>query len=178
MDALSDELIPVVRRAFGTTGLQTIPPDVLQRYPIVPADREFLLTVGVPTAQMFELSFNLADRLPLLNDLALERQITTPAELDQFVCLDEHCDLVVGIDFLQNGYVIFLDLTGQSPTRFVNSNVRLFIGFLAHTFLEVDSTNKASLVRVKSWMKRLDPDALSKETWWSIIFEQFEYQLL
>ena len=179
MNITTDYLASRARHAFGDPGLRRLPKPVLDEAGIEALDAEFLQKTGVPREKLFELDFNVADRLPPVRRLAREHGRLVPEGLGDARCLDEHYDLVVAVDVHSGGQVVWLDLCGNESTRFVNSNVRFLVGFLAETVLQIarrpaDVALTAAIAETRAWMTSVDAPAIAGDGWWPIVLEQLE----
>lgn len=178
MDSGTTYLASRVRQALNGSGLRHIPPTITERAGFGQDDSEFLQIVGVPAERLFEIDFNLADRLPSVNGLACEHGLPPPKEFADATCMDEHYDIVVAVDVHGSGHTWLLDLRG-GPRYFINSNIRFFIGSLAEAVLRIGRRPPTASLRdavsdMRAWLSNLDPPALEGDTWWAVVLQQVE----
>src|SRR5215472_931974 len=120
--------------AYSTHELRPLTRAVVAAAGIEESDAEFLCEIGLPRIEQMNISFNLADTLPTLDELISSRKFKVSGSLLQVRCLNEKYDNIIGVD-ITTGTVLWLDLTERIPNCFVNSRVRYLVGFMAECVL-------------------------------------------
>lgn len=101
--------------------------------------------------------------------------------------------LVIGDDFgtsicvrEETGSVFAIDLSGDIPERFVNSDIEKMLSCLATYFENLTALQRVSdedagelVGDIKETLQQIDPPCLNnEENWWSVLLEQTELGLM
>jgi hypothetical protein len=165
----SDTIIKI----WGRESLKRAPVDQANILPVSPAERKFLVEVGLPDVE--QLTFDLSAVTSLKGHEHLKR-IGTDYEAP--ICIDDQ----------QHGCIISFDEEGSIPVRFVNTGVRELATFLTIYKRDWLAQNFGGMPeheaqrRVDAITKEFQSHDLTAlfnpENWWSVILEQMRDGLL
>lgn len=152
-----------------------VPLPLLKNSSLAQSDRDFLVTVGLPTREglLFPF-FKRADQFSVWNSDG-QRYLVMAEEREQKLCLD-----------MEGGKIFLIDARNELPTRFVNSNIESLLEFIKDyeeakgEFLEAtEGKINNILTALHQRFSSKDPQALEdEESWWSVVLEQTEQGLM
>jgi hypothetical protein len=170
---------------FGEESLTRVNPDAVEKLKIPERSKKFLTDIGLPKKKILLCEFDLnLSEFPTIQEYAEKKGVKINSRLQlrrigwdggTQICLSEG-----------NGEVITIDIEGKYPTRFVNSHIETFVGFLALYIDEYCKFNNLSdteldkkAFKLDERFRELDLNAFkSKNTWWSCITEQLKSGML
>ncbi|MBN2590256.1 MAG: SUKH-4 family immunity protein [Sedimentisphaerales bacterium] len=174
-------------KTFGHENLIQANPEAVEKLKIPERSKKFMTEIGLPKENILLCEFDLnLDEFPTVQEYA--RRCGSHIEIDLHlkrigwdggtqICLDES---------QHTGEVITIDIEGKLPTRFVNSNIETFSGFLSLFVADycrfsngTDKELDKKAFKLDLLFRELDPPAFnSQDTWWSCIAQQMKEGLL
>ena len=166
-----DNLIQAINSFWGDS-LKTISPEQIEEFTLSPLNKSILIEIGLPSEDDI-ISFYFDSRI-------------------QECVLDNNRVLIIGDDYgTQIGVslnvdakdaIYSIDISNESPIRFINSDILKLLQFLLlYKKLKssmIESTDEEAITlisKTRDEFAKIDRKALADENnWWSVILEQHE----
>jgi len=174
-------------KTFGQNNLIRANPKAVRKLKIPKRSKKFLIEIGLPKEKILLCEFDLnLDEFPTIQEYAQKNNRSIQCDrLFRRIGYDGGTHICISEEN-ESGEIFVVDLKGELPTAFVNSNIETFAGFLA-LYVEAcrnygEVTESEMIDGAHEFDKKLrdlDPPAFrDEETWWSCITEQLKCGML
>ena len=162
--------------------------EMLEGLKISDQSKKFLLNIGLPKLKVLLCEFDIdVPHLPTIEEYAKsQKMIFATQKRLRRIGWDGGTQICLSEEDMDKGSVYAVDIKKELTSRFINSNIEFFVGFLALYVEECkkyygssDSILFTAARKFENNLRELDPLAFADENnWWCCIVQQMKEGML